>query len=150
MKSSSYWLGRPVTVLVILLLSFSTSEGGSAIAQQAVQRNSQNASVNQTVSESELPENPLPANSHAPDPESQIAAPQQAGGQSLDHKPLGTAAAPYQPTMGIAASRPAGAAIAPAKQRRVRSILISLGVIAGAGIAIGSVAALSHGSPSRP
>jgi hypothetical protein len=52
--------------------------------------------------------------------------------------------------MGVAASRPAGAAIAPAKQRRVRTILISLGVIAGAGIAVGSVAALSHGSPSRP
>ncbi len=65
-------------------------------------------------------------------------------------KPVGTAAAPYEKTMGVAASRPAGAVIAPAKQRRVRTILIRMGVIVGAGVAIGTVAALSHGSPSRP
>jgi len=47
-------------------------------------------------------------------------------------------------------SRPAGAAIASAKQRRVRVILISVGVIAGAAIAGGTVAALSHASPGRP
>jgi hypothetical protein len=65
-------------------------------------------------------------------------------------KPVGTAAAPYEKTTGVAASRPAGAAIAPAKQRRVRSFLIKLGVVVGAGVALGTVAALSHASPSRP
>ena len=152
MKSSNHWLGRPLAVLVILLLSISTTEAGSAMAQQAVERNAQSASVNQALSESELPENPVPANSQEPNPAQQTAAPRTDASQSQDnaHKPVGTAAAPYEPTMGIAASRPAGAAIAPAKQRRVRTILISLGVIAGAGIAIGSVAALSHGSPSHP
>lgn len=65
-------------------------------------------------------------------------------------KPVGTAVGPYEKTNGITASRPAGAVIAPAKQRRVRAILIKVGVIVGAGVAIGTVAALSHGSPSQP
>ena len=52
--------------------------------------------------------------------------------------------------LGIAASRPAGAAIAPAKQRRTRSILIKVGLIVGAAVAIGTVVALSESSPSRP
>jgi len=70
--------------------------------------------------------------------------------QSGDGKPLGTAAAPYSKPSGVTGSRPAGVAIAPAKQRRVRAIFISVGVVAAAAIAIGTVAALSHGSPSRP
>ena len=70
--------------------------------------------------------------------------------QSGDGKPLGTAAAPYSKPSGVTGSRPAGVAIAPAKQRRVRAIFISVGVVAAAAIAIGTVAALSHGSPGRP
>ena len=50
----------------------------------------------------------------------------------------------------VIAGRAEGAAIAPAKQRRVRSLLIKLGALAGAGAAVGTVYALSHGSPSRP
>lgn len=95
--------------------------------------------------EEALPDSPQPAEQTQQPP-----PPQSAQQQDNSRKPVGTAAAPYERTMGIAASRPAGAAIAPAKQRRVRTILISLGVIAGAGIAVGSVAALSHGSPSHP
>ena len=77
----------------------------------------------------------------------------QENGQSQQNtttKPLGTAAAPYEKTMGVTASRPAGAVIAPGKQRRIRTILIKVGVIVGAGVAIGTVAALSHGSSSQP
>ena len=65
-------------------------------------------------------------------------------------EPVGTAAAESVETTGVAASNPAGAAIAPAKQRRTRSILIKVGALVGAGVAIGTVAALSSGSPSRP
>lgn len=65
-------------------------------------------------------------------------------------EPLGTAAAEAIPITGVAASRPAGAALAPAKQRRVRSILIKVGAIAGAGAAVGIAFALSKGSPSTP
>ncbi len=70
--------------------------------------------------------------------------------QSETQAPLGTAAATFVKTTGVAASRPAGAAIAPAKQRRARSILIRVGIIAGAGVAVGTVVALASASPSRP
>ena len=70
--------------------------------------------------------------------------------QGRSIKPVGTAAAPSETTMGVTASRPAGAVIAPAKQRRVRSILIRVGLIVGAGVALGTVMALSHATPSRP
>ena len=64
--------------------------------------------------------------------------------------PAGAAAAQNGVTAGGAASRPAGNAIAPAKQRQVRSLLIKLGAIAGAGIAVGTVVALSKGTGSKP
>lgn len=63
---------------------------------------------------------------------------------------VGTAAAPYEKASGITATRPAGAVIAPAKQRRIHSILIKVGIVAGAGAAIAAVALLSHSSPSQP
>ena len=65
-------------------------------------------------------------------------------------EPVGTAAAGFIKTTGVAASKPAGAAIAPAKQRRARSILIKVGAIMGAGVAVGTVVALSSSGPSRP
>ena len=69
---------------------------------------------------------------------------------SQPSRPAGTAVAETPSTTGVAASNPAGAAIAPAKPHRVRIFLISLGAIAGAGVALGAVAALSSASPSRP
>lgn len=65
-------------------------------------------------------------------------------------QPLGTAAAEKATTAGGAASRPAGSAIAPVKQRQVRSFLVKLGLIAAGGVALGTVYALSKGSPSKP
>jgi hypothetical protein len=65
-------------------------------------------------------------------------------------QPQGAAAARVQPTTGTAASQPAGAAIAPVKQKRSRSLLIRLGILASAGIAVGTVVALSSASPSKP
>jgi hypothetical protein len=65
-------------------------------------------------------------------------------------KPVGTAAAETTTTTGFAVSRPAGAALAPAKQKRTRTILISVGAVVGAAVALGAVAALSKGTPSRP
>jgi anti-anti-sigma factor len=70
--------------------------------------------------------------------------------QNDAQEPVGTAAATFIKTTGVAASRPAGAAIAPAKQRRARSILIKVAAIAGAGVAVGAVVALASASPSRP
>ena len=65
-------------------------------------------------------------------------------------EPVGTATAERSPTVGGAASKPAGAAIAPGKQRQVRSLVLKLGALAGAGVALGTVMALSKGTPSTP
>jgi hypothetical protein len=65
-------------------------------------------------------------------------------------EPVGAAAAQKVPTAGGAASKPAGAAIAPAKQHQTRSLLIKIGAIAAGGIAAGSVYALSRGTSSKP
>jgi hypothetical protein len=78
------------------------------------------------------------------------AAQKAAQQQNPPGKVTGTAAAPAGTVSGTVASRPAGVAIAPAKQRQVRSFLIKLGVVAGAGIALGTVYALSRGSSSTP
>jgi len=68
----------------------------------------------------------------------------------LPKEPLGTAAAETVPTMGVAASRPAGAALAPGKQRRIRTFLIRTGAIVGAAAALGVTMALTEASPSKP
>ena len=64
--------------------------------------------------------------------------------------PTGTAAAPYEKQEGVSASNPAGSAIAPGKQRRIRSFAIRVGLLVGAAVAIGVVAGASLGSSSRP
>jgi len=70
--------------------------------------------------------------------------------QVTPREPVGTAVAEPITTTGVAASKPAGVAIAPAKQRNVRSLLIKMGLIVGAGAAIGVTYGLSKGSPSTP
>src|SRR5947208_14583495 len=65
-------------------------------------------------------------------------------------EPVGAAAAEKVPTAGGAASKPAGVAIAPAKQHQTRSLLLKIGAIAAAGVAAGTVYALSRGTPSTP
>jgi hypothetical protein len=84
-----------------------------------------------------------PSTTQQPNSNQQQAAP---AGQ----KPVGTAAAESVPTSGVAASQPAGTAIAPGKQRRTRSIIIKVGALVGAGVAIGTVAALTLGTSSKP
>lgn len=88
----------------------------------------------------------------APQPQ-QSSTQQQSGNQQQSgaaQQPVGTAASESVKATGVAASQPAGAAIAPAKQRRTRSILIKVGALVGAGIAVGTVVGLSAASPSRP
>jgi len=65
-------------------------------------------------------------------------------------EPVGAANAEKVPTAGGAASKPAGVAIAPAKQHQTRSLLIKIGAIAAAGLAAGTVYALSRGTSSTP
>src|SRR5213076_2186350 len=65
-------------------------------------------------------------------------------------EPAGAATAEKVPTTGGAASRPAGVAIAPAKQHQTRSLLIKLGAVAAAGVAAGTVYGLSRSTSSTP
>lgn len=90
------------------------------------------------------------ANSNGQSSNGQGANGQNVNGQAGAAPAVGTAAAPAETNAGVAASRPAGAVIAPAKQRRVRAILIKVSILVGAGVAVGTVAALSHGSASQP
>jgi hypothetical protein len=65
-------------------------------------------------------------------------------------EPVGAATAESVPTTGGAAAKPAGVAIAPAKQHQTRSWLIKVGAVVAAGAAVGTVYALSRGTSSTP
>ena len=92
----------------------------------------------------ELPENPGQGSNRNQAPAAPSAAP-----APNSQQPNGTAVAPPIEVSGGAASKPAGVAIAPPKQRQVRSLLIKLGFLAGAGVAIGTVVGLSAASPGH-
>lgn len=79
-------------------------------------------------------------------PQSQPAQPSQESTQI----PSGTAGAKAPNVKGAPVAQPSGAAVAPPRQRGHRSLLIKLGLLAGAGAAVGAVVALSQGSPARP
>lgn len=65
-------------------------------------------------------------------------------------EPVGAATAESVPTSGGAAAKPAGVAIAPAKQHQTRSLLVKIGAVVAAGAAVGTVYALTHSTPSTP
>ncbi len=67
-----------------------------------------------------------------------------------EQEPLGAATAEGVTTVGGGASRPAGMAIAPAKQKQRRSLLLKLGAIAAIGVAGGTIYALSKGTSAKP
>ncbi len=83
----------------------------------------------------------------APAPSTQLSQ-QPSQPSTVTTEPLGTATAESVPANGGGASRPAGTAIAGAKQHQMRSLFLKLGAVAAAGIAVGTVAGLSKGTPS--
>jgi hypothetical protein len=111
----------------------------SSNQQQPASADRQNAPQQQPAA----PATPSSSNDSLPQaPEPQpLATPQ---------KPVGTAAAETPNASGVAASQPAGVAIAPAKQRRVRTIVLRVGALVGAGVAIGTVVALTRATPPKP
>ena len=102
------------------------------------------ASQNSMQPPVELPDSP----GAAPRPETAPVTP-PAPPSKTPPQPSGTAAAPAVQVSGSAGSKPTGVAIAPPKQRQIRSWLIKFGFLAGAGAALGTVAALSVASPGR-
>lgn len=80
----------------------------------------------------------------APQPKTQPQANQ------VQNEPQGAATAEKVNAAGGAAAKPAGVAIAPAKQHQARSLLIKVGAVIAAGAAAGTVYALSRGTSSIP
>lgn len=162
------WKHRLHPFIAGCLIAFLTAPFGTAIAQAQQVPGTRPANANPTPSQmqsSSAGANGAPID--APQVQSgstySSSGQSQAGGaqaqtssssappqQQKTPEPLGTAAAPYEKSTGIAASRPAGAVIAPAKQKRARSFLIKLGIIIGAAVAVGTVVGLSEASPSHP
>ena len=126
----------------------SASAGQTLAAQAPVVSPSGSVTVAE-AQPNELPDSPG-AQAQASGANQQSGAGQPSQQQNPLHEPVGTAAAEWMPVTGVAASRPAGAALSPAKQHRARSLLIKVGALVGAGVAVGTVAALSAASPGRP
>ena len=138
---------RAVGTLLVFVLSSTTEP---LFAQEQTTQTAPSAQ-NSTQPPVELPENPgrSPENvPNAPTPQANTNG-NQTNGTQAPAQPSGTAVAPSVQVSGSAASKPAGVAIAPPKQHQVRSWLIRFGFIAGAGAAIGTVAALSAASPAH-
>jgi hypothetical protein len=138
--------GKSRTLLALCLL-FGVAPT-AASAQNSTQQelpDSPGAAIAQSTVEARPFQGQTSAASSASSQPSQVQAQ-----SSPSQKPVGTAAAETPTTVGVAASNPSGAAIAPAKQRRVRTLFIKVGAIVGAGVALGTVAALSSASPSKP
>jgi hypothetical protein len=95
-------------------------------------------------------ENPQQQNGNPPSSSQSQTPSSQSQSQPSGQKPVGTAAAEAPDTSGIAASQPAGIAMAPAKQRRTRTLVLKMGAIIGAGVAVGSVVALTAATSSKP
>lgn len=170
MKRPGSWIRKQTACVLAMLLAMPLAEAAAAPPQQgisgqqtqsapAVQSQRQDSGSRAGTAEPEtgrsdatLPDSPVPIRTQVADQSGQPATSQSSTEQQEGNapKPVGAAAAPYEKTTGVAASRPSGAVIAPAKQRRARSIVIRVGIIAGAAVAIGTVVALSRTSPSRP
>jgi hypothetical protein len=159
MKTYQKALAR-IMVLVVGLVLCGLPEYAQALPQEATPQNTQQNGTR--VDPSQGPLQPVPAQNEPspgyqpqPNPDSSTEAlpatpaPQPKPEQQMQ-QPLGTATAEGVPTVGGAASRPAGEAIAPAKQNQRRSLLIKLGLIAAVGVAGGTVYALSKGTSSKP
>ena len=141
---------KMIPVLAVLLLFVLLGGPQMTAAQSSAAQDQQTTSEQTGTTEppARLPEAPSaqrPVGTPALPPGAQ---PQQKKQQ--EQTPLGAAAAQKGETAGGAASKPAGTAIAPAKQRQVRSFLLKLGLIAAGGAAIGAVVALTRGTPSVP
>jgi hypothetical protein len=115
--------------------------------QQQDRQQQEDKASQEIINRNHLPDTP---SATKPQIQEETTPSAQAAPKTPAVEPSGTAAAQAGKISGSAGSRPAGAAIAPAKQRQVRSLVIKLGAIAGAGIALGTVAALSKATPAKP
>lgn len=150
MKVQSFNLLRSVVAgaLVLLLLApIAQAAPRQTVPDQQPQTQPQPQTAPTT--NSNLPQAPAAQNqTNAQKPADQQTTPEPRPGNPSE--PVGTAVAPLESPVGAAVSRPTGAAIAPAKQKRRHTFIIRLGLVVGAAVAIGTVVALSKASPNRP
>lgn len=155
MKIAKKSMSSPIDRLILIVLATSLCGVAPAIGQQT------GAQVQHGTASATLPDAPSPTKSDAEStaPEVALASGAQQQNQTTagngeqqqpPQKPVGSAAAPPEGAAGITASRPAGAVIAPAKQRRERAIFIRVGLLVGAGVALGTVLALTRATPGQP
>ncbi|HUO60716.1 MAG TPA: hypothetical protein VMU24_08610 [Candidatus Acidoferrales bacterium] len=160
-------VSRISTAMMTALVAAIFSGVPDAIAQQPTADQPVPQSHGVTVDPSQPPLAPPVSNPSLPEsPSAQQSAPTQQPSTTLTEQPtpqaipqtqqqqlqapLGAAAAEQVRTAGGGASRPAGAALAPAKQKQSRSLLIKTGAILAAGIAVGTIYGLSRGTSSVP
>jgi hypothetical protein len=155
------WTIRFLSVALAAILCV-TPELGAQSTQQNPPANPQPAGQSQqqqppqqpsgtTVNPSQPPLQPVAPSPGVQQPQPQTTTiPEAPQPKQQPEQPVGAAAAEKVPVAGGAAAKPAGAAIAPAKQHQTRSLLIKLGAVAAGAVAIGTVYALSKASPSKP
>jgi hypothetical protein len=161
MKVLNSWLERQTALCLVTLLVAPIGAAQKTVLQRrtevpkdsvatATAAESAAHGQNETVARVSFPDSPGVLSTQTPDQNQETPSNPQTKPENPTPAPVGTAAAPYERPEGVPASRPSGAAIAPAKQRRIHSFAIRIALLAGAGVAIGIVAAASLGSPSRP
>jgi hypothetical protein len=151
---------RHIAALLVLMVAAQMS-GAAVLAAQEPQQpapvqqpapaQQPQTAANQTGKPgADMPEAPDPAAQQSQPAEQEFAMRSQDSSSQDAQQPVGTAAAPYTRPTGVAGSRPSGAAIAPAKQKRKKALLIRVGLIVGGAVAVGAVVGLSKASPSHP
>jgi cytoskeletal protein RodZ len=132
-------------LILLLLAPIAQAAPRQTVPDQQPQTEPQTA----PTTSGDLPQAPAAQNqTNAQKPADQQTTPEPRPGNPSE--PVGTAVAPLESPVGAAVSRPTGAAIAPAKQKRRHTFIIRLGLVVGAAVAIGTVVALSKASPNRP
>ncbi len=164
MRRIDIHLRSSIGFAAVIFLSVATFAQTKDISPSVVSQTadtSQTSSVPAVTATSELPDSPGTQWALSREAASSQAGPQQTTNQPAQQqsaapepqspqRPVGTAAAEGPKVTGITAAQPAGVAIAPGKQRRVRTIVLKVGAIVGAGAALGTVIALSAGTSSKP
>jgi len=137
---------------VVLLGGAFVVSSGMPLLASPQQSSDSNAAPQQQPAAQPQPEQQQPAGqsqtSSLPDaPQAQTQTPTE---QQPTPAPSGSAGAKATTVKGAPVAQPTGAAIAPARQRGHHSLLVKVGLLAGAGIAVGTAVALAERSPSRP
>jgi hypothetical protein len=131
---------------VVLLAGAFVVSSGMPLLASPQQSSDPNAAASQQPAAQQQPAQPQTTS--LPDaPQAQTQAP---AAQQQAPAPSGSAGAKAATVKGAPVAQPTGAAIAPARQRGHHSLLVKVGLLAGAGIAVGAAVALAERSPSRP